>query len=118
MLGALYARDGDIERAEQEFRAEMRVNPAGAAAYSNLGQILIQRAEFEEAERILEAGIEADAGMWQNFFFLAIVNSLRGKRAEAAELMDTAANLGGQQAIKATRRTVPPASMFAEKSGS
>ena len=66
-LAVEYKKVGDAARAAEAFRAVVRVNPEYTAAYQELGSLLIQTGELDEAKRVLEQGIGvADrTGAWK-----------------------------------------------------
>lgn len=66
-LGSEYRKAGDLASAAEAFRAVTRINPAYTAAYQELGSILTEMGEREEALRVFREGIEtADrTGAWK-----------------------------------------------------
>jgi tetratricopeptide (TPR) repeat protein len=57
-LGLYLRENGEIERAEKEYRRCIELDPAYLDAYINLGNILHIKGKNEEAEKILNKGIE------------------------------------------------------------
>jgi len=58
-LAMEYANSGDLERAIQEYRALLAVNPSYSAAYYHGGQTLEKLGRREEARALYRQGIEA-----------------------------------------------------------
>ncbi len=100
MLGSLYLAMEMPDRAEAEFYEEIRHAPMNSTAYLNLAGILIRRGDLEEAESILRAGINSDAGSAQSYYLLAKTVALRGNWKEAATMLDTAIEIGGPQFLQ------------------
>jgi len=57
-LGALAAESGDLERAEREYRAAIKLSPRFPGSYLNLADVFRQEARDPDAERILRSGLE------------------------------------------------------------
>lgn len=49
-LGAMYYLDGDLDAAQKEFEAALRLHPEEEMAHNNLGLIYMQKNELEKAE--------------------------------------------------------------------
>ena len=66
-LGTEYRKAGDNLNAAEAFRTVVRVNPDYTAAYQELGSILLDLDERDEARRVFEQGIlVADrTGAWK-----------------------------------------------------
>jgi tetratricopeptide (TPR) repeat protein len=58
-LAMEYANTGDLERAIEEYRALLAVNPNYSAAYYHGGQTLAKLGRPEEARALYRQGIEA-----------------------------------------------------------
>lgn len=58
-LAMEYANSGDLERAIQEYRALLTVNPDYSAAYYHGGQTLEKLGRREDARALYRQGIEA-----------------------------------------------------------
>jgi putative PEP-CTERM system TPR-repeat lipoprotein len=64
-LGVLYARNKDLPRAEQEFKAAVTSKPDSVDAHLALARLHLAKREVAEAEREFKAGADlAPAGSW------------------------------------------------------
>lgn len=59
-LGSAYHTEGQLERAEMEFRKALELSPNQAMGYSNLADIAIQRNRLEEAMHYVRKALAAD----------------------------------------------------------
>src|SRR5947209_5766381 len=66
-LGMEYRKAGETQGAVDAFRTVVRVNPDYTAAYQELGSLLVELGETNEAQHIFELGIAvADrTGAWK-----------------------------------------------------
>ena len=66
-LGLEYRKAGDLEAAAAAFRTTVENDPTYTAAFQELGTVLVDLGQREEAARILRAGVEAAdrAGAWK-----------------------------------------------------
>jgi Flp pilus assembly protein TadD len=66
-LATEYRKAGDLAAAVEAFRETVRLNPSYTAAWQELGSILAEMGEREEAVRVLREGVEtADrTGAWK-----------------------------------------------------
>ena len=97
----------DLDRAEQSFRAALQVAYKPGAAYSQgarlagglLAELLYERGETAEAERLLDESLKlgAEEGIVEmiiaRFVVGARLAALRGDRTAAAKLLDEGANV-------------------------
>ena len=58
-LGSVYAERGETERAEQEFRAALRLDPAFVPAYANFSDLYRSLGREDQAAAVLEQGLRA-----------------------------------------------------------
>ena len=90
---------GDLDRAEDSFRAAQELIPEEPAPYTNLAQIFLHQGRFDEAREWIDAGLEAEpnnALLWERLASLehAINQERFGARVlEAAEKRQSWAGL-------------------------
>ncbi len=67
-LGALFAREKELSRAEAEYRAALAADPRSPEARAGLGALLVEQGRFEEARRAWLALVDdADVGPIAHF---------------------------------------------------
>jgi eukaryotic-like serine/threonine-protein kinase len=96
-LGNLYVRLGNDERAEQEYREALRLNPNGPPHYQNLGAILVSLNRLDEAEAVYKLSDERHLpyqGRPKSLYLLAF---LKGDQARMAQL---AASVAGKRSAE------------------
>ena len=123
-LGSLYARLGNGEKAEQEFREALRLNPNAPAHYQNLGAILVSLNRFDEAEAVYKLSDERHLpyqGRPKSLYLLAF---LKGDQAGMARLAASVAGkrtaedamLGAQADTEAWYGRMKAARVFTQRS--
>ena len=83
-IGVEKANAGELLEAEEAFRHAIRVNPAYAPAFANLGYILYRLNRSGEAEALLKKGIELDPESVEAYNNLGLV-MMDSNRMEEAE---------------------------------
>jgi tetratricopeptide (TPR) repeat protein len=81
---------GDLDRAEDSFRAAQELIPEEPAPYTNLAQIFLHQGRFDEARTWIEAGLEAEpnnALLWER---LASLEHALSESGFAARLLEAA----------------------------
>lgn len=122
-----YARDGiaafeqlDLKRTEQCFRAAWQAAGGGDGAHSQasrfanalLAEVLYERGETAEAQRLLDESLKLrpEEGIVEfiiaRFVVAARLAVLRGDRAAAAQLLDTGAGVAQQLATERLRASI------------
>lgn len=96
-LGNLYGRLGNFERAEQEYREALRLNPNAPAHYQNLGAILVSRNRFDEAEAVYKLSDERHLSYQGRPKSLYLLAFLKGDQARMARL---AASVAGKRSAE------------------
>jgi tetratricopeptide (TPR) repeat protein len=66
-LGSEYKKAGDKAGAAEAFRAVIRANPEYTAAYQELGSLLVELGQSDEAKQVLEQGtaVADRMGAWK-----------------------------------------------------
>lgn len=59
-LGILYFHKNEPEKAEEAFKAAIKINPASAVSYNHLGIINRNRGKFSEAQQLYEKALDID----------------------------------------------------------
>ena len=96
-LGFLYRRLGNNERAIEEFREALRLDPNEAYVYQNLATSLVNFNRLDEAEAVYKLGDERnrpDAGRPRSLYLLAF---LKGDQARMTQL---AASVAGKRGVE------------------
>ncbi len=96
-LGNLYVRLGNGEKAEQEYREALRLNPNAPANYQNLGAVVVSLNRFDEAEAVYKLSDERHLpyqGRPKSLYLLAF---LKGDQARMAQL---AASVRGKRSAE------------------
>jgi DNA-binding winged helix-turn-helix (wHTH) protein/tetratricopeptide (TPR) repeat protein len=96
-LGGLYGRLGNAEKAEQEFREALRLNPSAPAHYQNLGAALVNLNKLDEAEAVYQLSDQRHLpyqGRPKSLYLLAF---LKGDQARMAQL---AASVDGKRSAE------------------
>ena len=90
-LAAAYLRAGRLDEATEHCRAVLRLEPKGvkpaviAIAHYNLGNILFQKKEYEQAVKEFRAAVRIDARQPHVFFALGWTYDQMGRTAKAIE---------------------------------
>jgi len=104
-LGILYANQGDLKQAEQEFRTAIKLSPAVAGPRSNLAQLLEQQERTEEVRELRtkeaellarDARLLPDNALLQ--YRLGLLYYLLEREDEAVTALDKACELEPQSA--------------------
>jgi predicted TPR repeat methyltransferase len=84
LLGVLRAQSGDHEAAAELIGRAVAINPAEPMFHNNLGNVLVERSRFDEAEASYMRAIELDPGRVDALNNLGVLLGRRGQ-AEGAE---------------------------------
>jgi tetratricopeptide (TPR) repeat protein len=82
-LGAAYAQQGDLKKAERHYRRSLALNPLNADAANNLAVRLSDFGQFDEAERLYRRAIRIDP-KWVSYRYNYGVLLFRVGRIEEA----------------------------------
>ena len=93
MLGAIYERQKEFDRAEQEFRKVLEVNPNNASVLNYYGYMLADRGvRVDEAFALIQRAVTQDPGNGAYLDSLGWAYFKQGKLAEAEETLRKAAD--------------------------
>ncbi|UCD55331.1 MAG: tetratricopeptide repeat protein, partial [Candidatus Omnitrophota bacterium] len=84
-LGAMYYLDGELNKAEQEYRASLELNPYEPMAHNNLGLIYLKRGELNKAEQEYKREIAINPRYDDVYFNLGLLYYIQGRIEEAEE---------------------------------
>jgi Flp pilus assembly protein TadD len=82
-LGLVFARTGELERAEEYFREAVRINPNYAKAYNNLGMAAAAQGRLEEAIGHFTRAVEIQPGYAKAIANLGAALAREGRTTEA-----------------------------------
>ncbi len=77
-LGVIYQKRGEVERAIEEFKLAVIINPAYADAYFNLGNMYYQTQQWENTVQSYQKAVELNPNLWQAHQNLAALYSSQG----------------------------------------
>jgi tetratricopeptide (TPR) repeat protein len=86
-----------LDDAAREFREILKLNPAIAGAYANLGLLAYQQGQYGEASRELRAALERDRSLTGAEDLLGMSLAREGRTAEALPLLEKCFRRGGRE---------------------
>ncbi len=87
-FGTSLMRLGRTDQAVAQFRRVLEQAPQHPTANFNLGTILLQREAFAQAQPHLERAFQAQPGLYENGYQLALCSFLLGDHSEAARVLE------------------------------
>jgi tetratricopeptide (TPR) repeat protein len=91
LLGRIYIRRGDLERALDAMRRALALNPSDADGYAGLGNALLVMGDIEGAIRAIETAAQLQPTISAtDYFRLAMAYVLAGRNADAIRTLERA----------------------------
>jgi len=87
-LGRAYLALAEYQRAAEEFRAELEVNPLDFYANTSLGFLLLKEKHYDEALERLAVARAQNPGHPGPLFLIGQIHQEHGETAKAAELLE------------------------------
>ncbi len=96
-LGDYYGRQGDFQKAEEEFKKAIELKPNYADAYHNLGNTYRQMGRQEEAMGNYEKALEFNSGLWQSYHQIAALHFEAGEFEKSGEYLKKALEINPEE---------------------
>lgn len=90
-LGDVYGRQKNYEKAVEEFKKAVEINPNYADAYHNLGNTYIEMGKIEEALESYQKAVSINPNLWQSYQNIAAIYFERGNYQKSYEMIKKAA---------------------------
>ncbi|MDO8566244.1 MAG: tetratricopeptide repeat protein [Candidatus Moranbacteria bacterium] len=95
-LGDVYARQGNPEKAVEEFKKAVEINPRYADAYHNLGNTYRDMGKIDLAIENYQKALEFNPRLWQSYQNLAAISFNQGDFQKASEYIEQALQIDPQ----------------------
>lgn len=103
-MGAMYYRQGNLEKARTIFNGLVDLDPGSAAAHAALGALLTRTEQFAEALVHLNRAVELEPGEIAPYVNRAEILTRQGRAEEAVENLKKAIALDPQEKDPAANR--------------
>jgi tetratricopeptide (TPR) repeat protein len=103
-MGAMYYKQGNLEKARTIFEGLVDLDPESAAAHAALGALLTRTEQFAEALEHLDRAVELDADEIAPYVNRAEILTRQGRAEEAVENLKRAIALDPQEKDPAANR--------------
>jgi len=97
-LGSVYAALGQLDKAEQQFRWALSLNPESPAAVLGLGGVDLRTNRAEQAVPLLSKAAKLAPNAARPFWLLGLADNRLGRYAEAVVALERAASLSPDDA--------------------
>ncbi len=98
-LGDYYGRHGDLEKAVEEFKIAIKLQPNYADAYHNLANTYLELSKEDEAIDNFKQAIKFNPHLWQSYQNLAAIYFERKTYLEAEQNLQKAIKINPQNSI-------------------
>lgn len=98
-LGDYYGRQGNFEKAAEEFKKAIELKPNYADAYHNLGNTYRQMGKPEEALENYEKALEFNSSLWQSYHQIAALRFEAGEFEKSEEYLKRALELNPEHEV-------------------
>jgi tetratricopeptide (TPR) repeat protein len=103
-MGAMYYRQGVLDKAQAIFEGLVEIDPASAAAHSALGALLTRTGSFDDAVRHLDRAVEIDPAQIAPYVNRAEIFIKQGRAQEAVADLKRAIALDPREKDPAANR--------------
>lgn len=97
-LGDLYSRKGMVDKAIEEFKTAIRLQPNYADAFHNMANIYLQTGQIDLAEANYKKALSFNPNIWQSRLNLGSILFDKGKYEQAVEQFKLAIKINPQEA--------------------
>lgn len=102
-LGVQYLRLNELEKADESFRAALKIKPEAFAPLVNRGIVLVMTKRYEEAEPLLRNALKIEEKSAAGHYFLGQTLANLGRFEDAEKELAAAVGLGGDEVKEAHR---------------
>lgn len=92
-MGIYYHFNNNIEKAEEEYRMAIQIDPFLKDNHNNLGKIMLDKGLLEEAEMLLKTELEITPDHALAYYNLSSIRQRQGKYTEAKKYLEKAVTI-------------------------